>query len=311
MSESGNEHPQRAEVSTEGPIYVSPNSLLAGAAEDRISLHDLWQLVWRRKALIFAITALFAIGSVIYALTATEIYRAEVLLAPAEESSKQAIGGQLGGLAALAGVNVGDSQDVEALAVLKSRDFAREFIDRRDLLPVFFPELWDADAKRWLVEDPTEAPDYRNGVRFFHDEVLFVTEERDTGLVTVAIEWTDPDVAAGWAQAIVNQLNERLRDRALKEAKTNVEFLSQEMTNSSLITMQQSIGQLLQSELQKLMLAKGNEEFAFKVIDPATPPRDRLRPQRTVIVVMGTLFGALAGMLLALLFGAGREPTAR
>ena len=313
MSTPGNDDQnkqlERAGLSTQGPIYVAPTSLLAGAPEDRVSLSDLWQLIWRRKMLIFAVTALFAAGSVAYALSATEIFRAESLLAPADESSKQSIGGQLGGLAALAGVNVGDSREVEALAVLQSRDFAREFIDRRKLLPKFFPDLWDAKTGSWMVEDPSEAPDYRSGVRYFHEKVLFVSEDRDTGMVTVAIEWTDPDVAAEWVQAIVSQLNERLRNRALEEAETNVEFLRQEMANSTLVTMQQSIGQLLQSELQKLMLAKGNAEFAFKVIDPATPPRDRLRPKRTVIAIVGTIIGGLTGMLLALLIGAAREET--
>jgi hypothetical protein len=79
---------------------------------------------------------------------AREWYRAEVLLAPADEKDSASLGGQLGGLAALAGVRVGSGgESAEAIAVLRSREFAREFIEDFDLLTVFFADEWDAQRK--------------------------------------------------------------------------------------------------------------------------------------------------------------------
>lgn len=275
--------------------------------DDRISLREVGAVVWRGKGVVLAVTAVFALASVAYALLATEIYRAEVLLAPAEEQSAPAIGGQLGGLAALAGINVGERDNVEALAVLRSRDFAREFVMENNLLPTFFPDVWDAAGERWVVDDPADAPDVRDGVRYFRERVLDVSEDTRSGLVTVAIEWTDPETAAAWAGELVQRLNARLRQRALEDAQTNVAFLQAEMANADLLTLQQSIGQLLQSEMQKLMLARGSEEFAFRVVDPAVPPKYRARPKRTVIAVVGTLLGGMLGLFVVLVAHAARR----
>ncbi len=298
-----------AQIPAEGLVYVSPGPVFSGVSDDKISLRQIWRILWRGKGTVIAATTIFALGSIAYALLAKEIYRAEVLLAPAAEQSTPMIGGQLGGLAALAGLSVGEGNDVVSLAVLQSREFARDFIEQLDLMPIFFEEEWDAEKNRWREDDPTKAPDVRDGVKFFHKEIFEVSEERRTGLVTVAIEWTDPDVAAEWASILVHRLNDRLRERALQEAQTNVAYLQSEMAKATLVTLQESIGRLLEAELPKLMLAKGNEEFAFKIVDPAVPPRERVRPKRALTAIIGTILGGLLGIFIVLVGHSGRAGT--
>ncbi len=300
-----------AQIPAEGLVYVSPGPVFSGASDDKISLRQIWRILWRGKRTVIAATTILALGSIAYALLAKEIYRAEVLLAPATEQSTPMIGGQLGSLAALAGVNlgVGEGNGVVALAVLQSRQFARDFIEQLDLMPIFFEEEWDAENDRWRVDDPTEAPDVRDGVKFFHEQIFEVSEERRTGLVTLAIEWTDPDVAAEWASILVHRLNDRLRARALQEAQTNVDYLQSEMAKATLVTLQESIGRLLEAELPKLMLAKGNEEFAFKIVDPAVPPRERVRPKRALTAIIGTILGGLLGIFIVLVGHSARAGT--
>jgi uncharacterized protein involved in exopolysaccharide biosynthesis len=305
-NEAGARQDNAAQAPAEGLVYITPGSVFSGAADDKISLRQIWQILWQGKGIVIATTIVFAVGSIAYALLAKEIFRAEVLLAPAAEQSAPMLGGQLGGIAALAGVSMGDSNDVEALAVLQSRKFARDFIEQLDLLPVFFEKNWDAANKRWAQEDPDDVPDVRDGVKFFHEKILSVSEARSTGLVTLAIEWTDPDMAAAWASVLVQRLNDRLREKALQEAETNVAYLQSELASTTLVTLQESIGRLLESELPKLMLAKGNEEFAFKILDPAVSPKHRVRPKRALTVVIGTIMGGLLGMFMVLVGHSGR-----
>ena len=295
-----------AQIPAEGLVYVAPGPVFSGVSNDKISLRQVWRIIWRGKGIVIAATTIFALGSIAYALLAKEIYRAEVLLAPAAEQSTPGIGGQLGGLAALAGVSVGEEDDVVALAVLQSREFARQFVEQLDLLPIFFEDAWDAENERWREDDPTEVPDVRDGVKFFHEEIFEVSEEFRTGLVTLTIEWTDPDIAAEWASILVLRLNDRLRERALQEAQTNVDYLQSEMAKATLVTLQESIGRLLEAELPKLMLAKGNEEFAFKIVDPAFPPRLRVRPKRALTAIIGTILGGLLGIFIVLVGHSGR-----
>lgn len=270
-----------------------PEQAFGAAAEDEINLRDLWDILWQGKWLVITVTMVFALGSVAYALLAEEWYRSEVLLAPADEKSTSGLGGQLGGLAALAGVSVGGGDSAEALAFLESREFARNFIEDYDLVPVFFADQWDAVDGQWLGADPEEWPEIRDAVKYFHDNVLRVSQDRQSGLVTLAVAWIDPQVAADWAGSLVDRLNKRLRDRALKEAEANVAYLQAELAQTGVVTLQQSIGRLLESELQKLMLARGNEEFAFRVIDEAVPPKEPVRPKRALIAVLGMLLGGM------------------
>lgn len=274
-----------------------------GGPEDELDLVEVFGILWRGRWLITAACAVFAAASTAYALLATEWYRAEVLLAPTEEMSTQGIAAQLGGLAGLAGISVGASSSVEPVAVLQSRDFTRDFIEEQELLQVLLADQWDPSANRWKGDDPAEWPDARDAVKYFDEKVRTVTEDKVTGLVTLEIRWTDRDLAASWANLLAQRLNDRMRQRALVEAERNVEYLQTELATTNIVTLNQTIGRLLESELQKLMIARGNEEFSFRIIDSAEIPKERSSPKRTLIVAVMTFLGGVLASVAVLLRG--------
>ena len=289
------------ELSADKLVYVMPDQAVSSNAKNQVTIKELWNIVWEGKWLIVAITTAFAVISIAYALLATEWYRAEVLLAPTKADSVPSISGQLGGLAALAGVNVGDfggGETAEAVATLESRDLARVFIESNGLMPVLLYEDWDEAGETWKVSSAEDIPDIRDAVEVFHEKVLRVQKDRESGLVTVAVEWIDPYLAAQWASKIVRLTNDRLRQRALEDAEKNVTYLQSELGTTSVVTLQQSIGRLLETEMQKLMLAKKNDEFAFRTVDTAKPPKKPSRPMRSIIVLTGLLLGGLVAVLL-------------
>jgi len=274
----------------------APNSL-PQAYDDEIDLWELWDTVWSGRWLIIAITSLFAVGGVTYALMAQEWWRAEVVLAPADKKALPGALSQLGGLASLAGVNIGAGGDQEPLAVLRSKGFSREFITEQNLMPVLLKDVKSSDGKPL---------DIRDALREF-EKVRSVSDDKKTGLVTLGIRWKDPETAATWANLMVQRLNSRLRAQALAESQRNVDFLQKEMAATSVVSLQQSMGRVLEGEMQKLMLARGNEQFAFKVIDPATPPKQRDAPKRALIAIVATLAGGFLGLLAVFLRKAIRE----
>lgn len=268
-----------------------------------ISLFDLWRVVWNGKFLIVGITGLCTVIAVCYALLATEWYRAEVLLVPAEDQSLNEFSGQLSGLAALAGVRAGatSSNRAEALAVLRSRQFAREFIVDRDLLSVFGD---DSDGS-------SEQPDVRDAVRFFHENVLRVQEDRDTGLVTLIVEWTDPVAAAEWANLLARRLNDRMRSRASSDAEANIEFLRNEINSNNFVALEQSISRVMEGEMQTLMMARGTQEYAFRVVDEAEVPRRRSKPKRTFIVASVFLVSGFLSLVIVFVRNAIRSNSSK
>lgn len=268
-----------------------------GTGADAFDLQRAWQVIWQGKWIIAAVTVFCMLAALAYALLATEWWRAEAVLAPADETSMPAIAGQLGGLAALAGLNIGGSgTSVDALAILRSREFARDFIEANDLLPVLFPKDWDAEKKTWRSDNARRQRDVRDGVKKFHKDVLRVSQDRQTKIVTVSIDWTDPELAAEWADDFVMRANERMRQRALLRAGSNLEYLRAELAKTDVVALQQSIGRMMEHEMQTLMLARGNEEYAFRVLDRPAVPKFRVRPKRAFVVVLGLLIGGVLGI---------------
>lgn len=292
-------------TSERSPHSKSAELAAAGAntqGDDALNLIELWRILWSGKWLIVAITALFGCLSVAYALLATEWYRAEVLLMPATSKSASGLSSQLGqlsGLASLAGINIGkDGNSAEPLAVLKSRDFARSFIDELGLLPVLFADDWDAQAGKWKLTDPRDVPDLRDAVRYFDEDVRRVQEDKKTGLVSLTIEWTDPVEAARWANLLVDRVNDRMRQRALHDAESNLSYLQKELATANVVALQESVGRLIENEMQNLMLAKGNQEFAFRIVDQATPPKWRSHPKRVQVVALAVVGGGLIAIFV-------------
>jgi uncharacterized protein involved in exopolysaccharide biosynthesis len=231
---------------------------------------------------------LFGIVAAIYSLMATEWYRTDVVMVPVDRRSSQSGLGQLSGLANLAGISIGQGGNQEAIAVLGSKSYVREFITKYKLAPVLLAEGEASEDSK---------SDIREAVRIFEKLVRAVEFDRKTGLVTLTMRWTDPNTVARWANDYVQGVNDRMRLQALRESERNVAYLNKEMSSTTVVSMQQSLGRVLESEMQKLMLARGNVEFAFKVVDPGYPPDRRFSPQRTLTVLIAMFLGGLCSVL--------------
>jgi uncharacterized protein involved in exopolysaccharide biosynthesis len=279
-------------------VYVVSQDGLAATTDDEIDLFQLWTTLWRSRWLIAGITVAFALGSAVYASLLPPVYTANVVLAPVKDDPLSGLASQLGGFASLAGITARGTDSVEAVAVLRSRDFIRAFIEDQALLPVLFPDAWDATTGRWTVETP---PDFPQAARFFVGNVRQIDEDTRTGLVTLSIEWRDPKLAAAWANLLATRLNDHMRQRALAEAEANVKYLRSEFESTSIVALQQSIGGLLENEMQKLMLARGNSEYAFRIIDRAEVPSAKSKPRVALIVVLATVFGGMLSVFVVFL----------
>jgi uncharacterized protein involved in exopolysaccharide biosynthesis len=267
-----------------------------------LNLLDVAAVLWAARGLILAVTLLCTAGATAYAFLAPQWYRADVLLKPTDAKQTQGILSQLGslsGLASLAGLNLNDNRVSESIATLKSRELLGGFIQDQNLLPVLFARKWDAQAKRWKSSDPDDQPDVRDGIKYFRDRVFSVEEDKKNGLVTVQVDWKDPKVAAQWANMLVARVNDSMRSRALAQSEYNVTYLKQELTQASVLAMQQSIGRVLESELQKLLLAKEDPEYAFKILDHAQPPRQRYWPKRPWVIAGGAVLGLIGAGFFA------------
>ena len=221
-------------------------------------------------------------------------------MAPEKDDSRSGLLSQFGGLASLAGINLdAGSDDVEPIAILKSYGFARSFIADEDLMTVLLANKWDSERKAWKAPQ-SRWPDERDAIKVFDDDVRQVVEDKKTGLVTLAIEWKDPVLSARWANLLVDRVNTRLQARAVAEAEGNIKFLKAEIAAGDLVPLQQASARLLEIELQRLMLARGKAQYAFRVVDSAHVPKKPVRPQKLVVIALAAIIGFLVSVLLVI-----------
>jgi len=105
----------------------------------------------------------------------------------------------------------------------------------------------------------------------------------------------------------VRRVNDRLRSEAIRESESSIQYLQKELIGTTVFSLQQSIGRVLESEMQKMALARSKEEFAFKVIDPAKAPKRPVWPRRLVVLVLAGFLGFILGAVIVLV----RAPAGR
>lgn len=260
---------------------MSPNR------DDEIDLIAFLRVLWDLKYVVVITTILFGLGSVYIALTATSIYRADVVITKASDTGMAgaaSIAGQLGGLV---GVNLKQGgPGREAQAILESRHLAEEFIKRSDFLKELSP-------------DGVDTPSLWHAVKQFRELVLTIREDTATGITTLSIDWTDPAIAARWANEFVSLANNLIRTRALEESERNIEYLKQQIEQTNVVALQNVMYSLVETETKTVMLANARAEYAFTVVDPAVAPEVRTRPKRKLIVLSGGALGFFLGVLAA------------
>lgn len=287
--------------------YPAPN--FTREEDEEIDLVDVWRTLVAGRTLIAVLTLLSVAAAAAFAFLATPVYRAETLLVPVENSDKTTTPLlQLGALESLAGIGAGGGASAEALAALSSRVFTDAFIREEKLMPVLYSERWDAARGTWKAGE--EIPTAWDAYQTFNRQVRFVSKDVKTGLVTLAIEWRDPDLAAQWANRLVQRINAERRAEAIREAETSITYLKEQLAETSLVEMQQAIYQLIEAKIKKIMVAKSLDEYAFKVIDPAVPPQEISSPRRVPLILLGLLFGLIVSALVVLVRAriSGRAP---
>ena len=303
---------------------VNPSYHPQAVMDDEIDLKELFMVLWSGKWLISAVTGVAAVTSVVIALSLPNIYTANALLAPADQSGggMSAMMQQYGGLASLAGVSLPGGDEASraqlGMALMTSRGFIGDFVERRNILPelmaveswdmisgdlTFDDALYDATTSEWVREvDPpfTPTPSLLEAHEAFSD-ILAVSQDKQTGYITVSVEHRSPLVAAQWVDWLVEDANEAVRAQDVDEANRSISYLREQVSNTSLADLQAVFFDLIQSQTETVMLAEVREEYVFKTIDPAVAPEIKSKPSRALICVLGTLLGGMLGVVIVLI----------
>jgi uncharacterized protein involved in exopolysaccharide biosynthesis len=291
--------------------------------DDEIDLLELWRALMRGKWIIIGFTAVFAIASVFYALSLPNMYKSTAVLAPAESSGGGlgALAGKFGGLASLAGIDIGgggSNKTAEALEILQSWAFIEEFIQEQNIAPEVFAvkgwnqetneliydtEIYDPNTKVWTREPPkgkkAEPSSWELYEKF--QEYLSVGEDKVSGFTSLDIEYYSPEVAKMWAGELIHKINTKLQKRDAAESEKNITFLKQQIEQTPLASMQSVFYDLIEEQTKTLMLAKGSTEYVFRTVSDARVAEQKSKPKRALICIVGFFLGGFLGAFIALI----------
>ena len=268
----------------------------------------LWQLVRSHRLSVAAIVLLFAVAGAAEAFLTTPVYRATVVVLPSVSKVSSArlgaAGGELGSLGLLFGLGSGQTEStVEAVALLRSRNFGETFIRDQGLLRRLFASRWNASRSEWRTDwwSPTP-PTLYDAFKTFDRKVRHVAEDKKTGLVTLDIDWTDADEGAEWGNEMIRRVNDEMRQRAVAEADASVQLLTNELRDATTVELRDAIARTLETYVESRTLAKVRPDYAFKIIDPAKAagPKDFIRPQRALYLTSAPVIGFLFALFLIL-----------
>ena len=292
--------------------------------DDEIDLRELFYVLLEGKWIIFSVTSFVSIVGVIYSLLLPNIYESEAMLVPVNSSS--GISGALGsysGLAGLAGISLpsGGDEDNSAKAIQKIGSLS--FFENNILKNIYLPDLmafkswnsqtntaafdesiFDTNSNTWVRDysyPQQQIPSAQESFRVFKTEHLSLSEDNNSGFITLSIKHQSPFVAKQWAELVINEVNAFYRQKDKLESEKAVIYLNQQILTTGLSEIKQVIAQLLQEETKRLTLIEANQYYVFDYIDPPAVMEQKSEPKRSLICILSALLGGMLSSLLVLI----------
>jgi uncharacterized protein involved in exopolysaccharide biosynthesis len=260
-----------------------------------VTFGDVRRFIARARWWLIAGAVVGTLLGVAAGLILTKQYRVDVVLAIVSPTDSKIGGaaGQLGGIAALVGVDLSSlsgstgTNKGEAVETLKSRGVARRFIEQNKLLPVIYPN--DTAGEHTLEQAVTR----------FTEKYVKVSENKASGTINFSVIWRDRQQAADWARGLVMLADGDLRARAVTEAQQSIDYLQAEVQKTNVAELRDSIYRLIDTNLRTIVIARTRSDFAFRTIDPPVPPdeKDFASPKRKLLAALGLVIGAVLAVL--------------
>lgn len=302
--------------------------------DDEIDLRELFSVIWAAKKLIVSVTAVFALASVIFAISLPNKYEANVLIAPAQESGSGLSGvlgnlGSLGSLASFAGVDIGGGGGGEAQIaqeIIVSWVFVEKFIEENDLAVEVFAadgwdieknqlsidnDLYDIEENRWVRNPPAGKTVNPTSWELYEEflEMVSISTDKKTGLISLSVEYFSPYIAKQWVDQLIVAINQHMQQRKLQMVNTNIEYLEAQILKTPIAEMKEVFYLIIEEQIKNKMLAEASPEYVFVTISAAMVPEVKSQPKRALICILGVLLGGMLSVAFVLIryYGFSKE----
>ncbi|NTS76904.1 LPS O-antigen length regulator [Catenovulum sp. SM1970] len=295
--------------------------------KDIIKFSFLIQVLWRWKFLIAFVVTLSAGASAFYAVSLPNVYRGELIAKLPDDQSGGAMGGlanKLGGLASLAGVNIGGGSGKvldQVKDLVRSRSFLHAFIEKYDLTAdilavkgwepssrklIYNEEIYDAENKMWTRTPPPNRQVIPTPWEAYTKLLSSITIEAmpKKSMLKLSVDHYSPDLAKKWVELLLFEINELHRQKSKQEAQASIEYLQKTLESTELINVRKVFYDLLEEQMKSDMLAEVRQEYVLETLAHAVLPEEKNHPSRAFICIVGTFLGGLLSIILAFIANA-------
>jgi uncharacterized protein involved in exopolysaccharide biosynthesis len=241
---------------------------------------------------------------------------------------------QLGGIASMAGISIdsepGANKSMLAMELLKSWEFLDTFIVENSLeVPLFAATDWDRATNKLILDKKLYDDDERKWVRSFNPakgetaepsswelfvelrDRISVSQDPNTGVISISVEYYSPILAKEWVELLVAAVNERIRVRDRERARKSIEYLRQQVEQTSLAEMRMVFYKLIEEQTKNLMLTEVTDEYVLSTLASAKEPEEHSKPKRALICIAGTFVGIFLALVFAFFRNAFKATLAR
>ncbi len=293
--------------------YTDPDIM-----DSEIDLTELFNVIWVGKSLIIILTSLITLSTVIYSLSIPNFYTSESILASSDSKELKNFS-QYSGLASLAGISLPGSSNnsvIEVMEIIKSREFVKHLLTFDRILPslmapdyydlekhvlVFNRDIYDSEADIWAEDNNMSLkPSYLEAHRIYTDDIMSISQDNKTGLVTISVQHISPSFASEFLKLIITEANNLKRQKDILIAEKALDFLKLELAQTSLVEIQKSINQLIKAQLETEMMANVNEDYSLVTIEPPFTPDQKSGPNRSLMVLLALFIGFFVSLIVVI-----------
>ena len=285
---------------------------------DFISLSDFFKTVFLYKKLLISSVICFAVLSVIYSLSLPNKYTSTVSLEVKLGQDKQPSSMASGGLSSLIGISSDNQKSALLRSMIMSKSFAKNLIKHEGVSEsiiaaetfditsgeiIFDKNLYDVLEKKWVreVSYPFKTnPSYLE-LHDVYSSSLKIYIDESSGLMDISFEHVSPFFSKYFIDLIVLEANKFMQNRDFEESKNALEYLNQQILQSSQLEVRKAIGSLVEDQLKKQMISNVSDEYALSVISPSFVPELKSSPNRSFVCILGTFIGFILTMFSILM----------
>lgn len=295
----------------------------AAGTESGLDVAQIARLVWEGRATVAIVTTIMLLLTVLYLHLQAFSYSATMTLVPTQgQTQGSGIASQLGGLAAMAGINLPSTQATSPFIVytdaLATRDVADE-VNRRDpkVLQRLFKYEWNAEAGRFeepaslrhaiasvvkpMLGLPVTQWSPPGGADLQAYIALSVKSAVDPKRPVISLTYFNPDpkFAAYFLQLVHQATDTVLRRMTLDRSSKYAKYLENKLNTTQNADLKQILVQSLSQQETLVMMSSSNTFFAAQPLGAPVVSLFPVQPRGSFILLAGAIAGLAFGCWLA------------